>query len=459
MREALDTRKRGVNILIYGAPGTGKSQLVRVLARDVGCKLFEVTSEDAHGEQMSGQERLTAFRAAQSFLSRSNSLVAFDEIEDLFSSGVEDFGQARAERVPKAYLNRILEANSVPAFWLSNSIRGLDNAFIRRFDFVFEVPVPPKKHRKRIVRDNCADLVDARTIEAVAKAEALAPAVVTRTAAVIRSIRANLDERTAGASLELLISNTLEAQRHQRLKPDDPARLPEVYDPAFICADASLDEIAQGLRDSRTGRLCLYGPPRTGKTAYGRWLADFLDLTLNVKRASDLMSPYMGQTEINIANAFRKADRAGELLMIDEVDSFLQDRRSARYAWEIAQVNELLTQLESFGGVFIASTNLMVGLDPAALRRFDLKVKFDFLESAQAHALFARHCERLALPLPGDEYRSAFNRIRNLTPGDFATATRQHRFRPFRSALNFVAALEAESIMKDASHSSIGFLH
>ena len=459
LRQCVDTKRTGVNILIYGAPGTGKSQLVRVMAKDVACALFEVTSEDAQGEQMSGQERQRAFSAAQCFLTRSDSLVVFDEIEDLFSSGAEDFGQARVERVPKASLNRILEGNRVPAFWLANSIGGLDKAFIRRFDLVFELPVPPRKHRERIVRKACADLVDGRCVETVAEAEKLAPAVVTRTAAVVRSIRGQLNEQTAGAALELLISNTLEAQRHYPLKPDDPTRLPEVYDPAFICADASLNEIANGLRKSRMGRICLYGPPGTGKTAYGRWLAEFLEMSLNVKRASDLMSPFVGQTEINIAKAFRKADRAGELLMIDEVDSFLQDRRSARYGWEIAQVNELLTQLESFGGVFVASTNLMAGLDQAALRRFDLKVKFDYLEPAQAHLLFTRHCERLALPLPDDGHRALFSRLRNLTPGDFAAATRQHRFRPFQSSFNFVAALEAESVLKGSSSSSIGFLH
>ena len=40
---------------------------------------------------------------------------------------------------------------------------------------------------------------------------------------------------------------------------------------------------------------------------------------------------------------------------------------------------------------FIASTNLQEHLDQAALRRFDLKVKFDFLAPQQAEALFARH--------------------------------------------------------------------
>ncbi|MBW6608203.1 ATP-binding protein, partial [Salmonella enterica subsp. enterica serovar Weltevreden] len=87
--------------------------------------------------------------------------------------------------------------------------------------------------------------------------------------------------------------------------------------------------------------------------------------------------------------AFRKAQNDGAVLLIDEVDSFLQDRRGAQHNWEVSEVNEMLTQMESFSGVFVASTNLMEGLDQAALRRFDLKVKFDYLRADQAWALLS----------------------------------------------------------------------
>lgn len=57
----------------------------------------------------------------------------------------------------------------------------------------------------------------------------------------------------------------------------------------------------------------------------------------------------------------------------------------------------MLTQMESFPDVLIASTNLMDGLGQAALRRFDLKVKFDYLKAGQAWALFEKQCAVLAL--------------------------------------------------------------
>ena len=352
----------------------------------------------------------------------------------------------------------MLEENPVPTLWLSNSIHSLDPAFIRRFDVVFELPIPPKKQREQILQASCGDLMDASSIARIAEVETLAPAVVTKASSVIRFIRNELGTSNVATAFERLISNKLEAQGHRPLLQNDPNRLPDIYDPAFIHADADLTAVAAGLAASRSGRICLYGPPGTGKTAYGRWLAEQMGAPLLVKRASDLMSPYVGENERNIARAFREAQSEGAVLLIDEVDSFLQDRREAQRGWEVSLVNEMLTQMESFPGVFIASTNLMDGLDQAALRRFDLKVKFGFLRPEQAQELLRRHCAQLNLAIPQPDLLSRLKRLDRLTPGDFAAAMRQHRFRPIESTTALVAALEAECAVKEGARPTVGFL-
>jgi SpoVK/Ycf46/Vps4 family AAA+-type ATPase len=242
------------------------------------------------------------------------------------------------------------------------------------------------------------------------------------------------------------------------LRPLDPNRLPEIYDPAFIRADTNLVEVVEGLRRIGSGRLCLYGPPGTGKTAYGRWLSEQLDKPLLAKRASDLLSKWVGGTEQNIAQAFREADNEKAVLLIDEADSFFQDRSGAHHSWEVTQVNEMLTQVESYPGILIASTNLMDNLDQAALRRFDLKVKFDYLLPDQAVELLRRHCDKLGLPRPDEIMERALQRLTNLTPGDFAAVMRQNRFRPLESAAQWVEMLRAEcALKKSGSSARIGF--
>jgi len=145
-----------------------------------------------------------------------------------------------------------------------------------------------------------------------------------------------------------------------------------------------------------------------------------------LRRASDILSMWVGGSEKNIANMFAEARQQDAVLVLDEADSFLADRRDAKQSWEVTQVNELLTQMEAFEGIFVCTTNLMEKLDQASLRRFAFKMKFDYLNANQRWAMFMQEYERLG----GNEENVAAweNRVRDtakLTPGDFAVAARQ----------------------------------
>lgn len=456
LKASSETGKAGVNILIHGMPGTGKTELARTLAKHLELALYEVATEDDDEDLLNGKERLRAFSASQAFFSQDKALILFDEAEDVFNDG-SAFSHSTAQS-HKAWINRMLEENAVPSIWLSNSIRGMDPAFLRRFDMVFNLPIAPKNQREKMIKKSSRGLLDAKAISQLAESEKLSPAVISRATSVIRMVRPNLQNISPGEAVAFLVNNTLEAQGHNPIRQNNPNRLPEVYDPAFINADVNLSEIAQGIIQTKSARLCLYGPPGTGKTAFGRWLAEQMGMPLHIKRSSDLMSMWVGGTEKNIARAFRAAERENAILLIDEVDSFLQDRRSAQRSWEVSQVNEMLTQMESFPGIFIASTNLMDGLDQASLRRFDMKTKFDFLKTDQAWHLLARYCRLMGLPEPGDILQKRLSRLHNLTPGDFAAVSRQSRFRKIVSGEVLVAALETETALKENSKPAIGFV-
>lgn len=457
LRRSVESRRKGVNVLIHGEPGTGKTQLARLLAKELGCPLYEIASEDAEGDPVNGERRLRAFRAAQSFFAARPALVLFDETEDVFNDG-DGPGRRSTAQKRKAWMNRMLESNPVPTLWLSNWVHSLDPAFVRRFDVVLEMSVPPRRKRERIIQAACGDLVDARTSAMLASAKSLSPAVIARAASVAGTVRDLLPEDRLGPAVVSLVEGTLVAQGHRPLMAADAARLPPEYDPGYINADADLAAVAEGLARTKSGRLCLYGPPGTGKSAFGRWVADRLGAPLDLRRISDIVSPWLGVTEQNLAKAFREAQRAGAVLLLDEVDSFLRDRRGAVRSWEVTEVNEMLTQMESFGGVFIATTNLMDDLDQAALRRFDLKLRFDFLLPAQARRMFETQCFLLNLGEPDADALEGVARLGCLTPGDFAAVVRQHRFRQLASPLRLLEALERETALKEgAARKAIGF--
>jgi len=456
LKNAISRRKAGVNILFHGPPGTGKTQLARVLGAVIGVPVFEFATEDSDGDPIRSMGRLNGLRITTAIFGDAPTLFVFDEAEDVFSAmSITDKSAVQAH---KGWFNRILEKNKLPILWISNSIDTLDPAYARRFDFIVEIPIPPKKQRKKMLDERVGTFLTASLIEQLAESEHLSPAVVARTYNVIRDIGKELPASKRDAAFSQLVANTLKAQGHPNpTKATIQAVQPGLYDVAHLNTPADLQQIATHLKQNPSARLCLYGPPGTGKTAFGHWLAGEIGQPLHVKKASDLLSPYVGMTEKKIARTFELAIEDGAVLLIDEVDSFLQDRTRAKHSWEVTQINEMLTQIESFPGILIASTNLIDHLDPASLRRFDIKLHFDYLLPEQAARLLHSYCQNLKLPLPTPADLALTSTMLAATPGDFAAVARQHRFQPFRDGGALLQAVVCELGHKSAPVRRIGF--
>ena len=202
--------------------------------------------------------------------------------------------------------------------------------------------------------------------------------------------------------------------------------------------------------------VLLFGPPGTGKTEFVKYLGRELDRKVMVVKGSDLLSKWVGESEQNIAKAFRRAEAEHAILFFDEVDGLLHDRANARQSWQVTQVNELLQQMENFDGIMIAATNFSRNLDPATMRRFTFKLEFGYLDDAGKKSFF----ERMFKTTLADGELAELKALRNLAPGDFRTV-RQEQFYLGDAVTNLdrIAALKEEcAVKKDGDHSAaIGF--
>ncbi|MDZ4186862.1 MAG: AAA family ATPase [Hydrogenophaga sp.] len=484
LREAVARKEPGVNILLYGPPGTGKTELARVVAQAAGLELFEVEYADRDGNALSGRDRYRSLQIAQVFLKgTAHSVLLFDEVEDVFPPISSEAAQlmARAEHVAaphtgsvsgKAWVNQILETNAVPTLWVTNRIEQIDPAFRRRFAYHLELKSPPPGAREQLVRKTLEDVpVSDALVARLTERKGLTPAQI-RTAvrfAQLAMPAAPSAKRRGGKAASTASAPVLDALIERQLQHADQAlgRRPDAsqrpsatqysLDMLNVQSRYALPRIVSALKARGHGCLCFHGAPGTGKTALAEHMAQQLERPLMVRRASDLVSKFVGETEQHMAAMFREAEAEKAVLLLDEADSFLQDRRGAQRTYEVTEVNEMLQGMEHFAGIFICTTNLMDRIDQAALRRFTFKIQFNPLTSEQRERMFVVEAlggQKAALT---DVLRSRLARLQQLCPGDFAAVKRQVEIlAEVLPPEEFLAQLEAEHRIKPEVRESRG---
>ena len=422
-------RKSSTHILLYGAPGTGKTSYALGLTKNLDIPAYEICQDRLNHTL----NRRAAILACMNMTNGNDgSLIIVDEADNLLNTMGSWF--SRGETQDKGWLNQLMEESGVRMIWITNDITSIEPSVMRRF--AFSVSFPDFNLRQRISlwdsilqRHHVRRYFNDGEIKKLAVRYPLSAAIIDM--AVVKAL-----ETASRKSKNLLSIVEMNLNAHQILlnngeKPKNNETIEDNYSIEGLNIKGNLPTIFEQLeafdhrlrqnehRYVRNFNLLFYGPPGTGKSELARFIAEHLDRELMIRRASDIISKYVGETEQNISMVFSQAETAEAVLVVDEADSFLFNRNHAIRSWEISQTNEFLTQMERFRGILICTTNRFEGLDQASIRRFNYKIGFGCLKP-EGNVIFYK---KLLAPLvlqclnENDEYR--LRNIHNLAPGDF----------------------------------------
>ena len=422
-------------VLLHGPPGCGKTLIARAIAHETEANFFAVSGPEII-HKFYGESEAHLRNVFNEATRQGPSIIFLDEIDAIAPRREQVVGEVEKRVVAQllALMDGLTKRQNVIVIGATNIPNALDPALRRpgRFDREISIPIPDRPGRLDILEIHSRGMplkadVDMNRLAEIthgfvgADLEALC-----REAAMIclRGILADLDFSPAKipyerlAQLEVSMEHFLAA-----LQEVEPSAIREVFVevPNVRWSDVGgLARLKQRLVEAVEWPLryaplfaqagvrppkgiLLSGPPGCGKTLLAKAIANESQVNFLAVKGPALLSKYVGESERQVRDLFRKARQAAPcIIFFDELDALMPARGGAVSDTPVADrvLSQFLAELDGIeelqGVLVLGATNRLDRLDPAVLRpgRFDEVVEIPLPEEPERREIFEVHLRR-----------------------------------------------------------------
>ena len=194
----------GVSALFSGPPGTGKTMVAALIARDLGLELYQVDLGKVVSKWIGETEKNLAalFDAAEA----GHAILLFDEADSLFGKRTEvKSSNDRHANLETNYLLQRLEAFTGICLLTSNHESNIDPAFQRRLSLHLRFELPDAEEREHLWRamlPEAAPVAADLDVESLARRFAMSGGYIRNAALRAAFLAADEDSEITGAHLE-----------------------------------------------------------------------------------------------------------------------------------------------------------------------------------------------------------------------------------------------------------------
>ena len=375
--KAISAQDKPVDILLWGNPGTGKTELVKAIAKKLEFSLCNIVKFDQDGRDNFYQnQRMFQLCAAKKFSTiLSDYIILIDEAEEILT-----------QKEIKHLLTEQLENKKVHTIWIVNHIENIHPAYLRRFDYIQEINGMPFDYRKNLALKLLADKAENNKDLAYKIAQAMhTPAEIVSSVNWCHQTHkytwANVLVKMAG--YQKAVSKSQKTTNRDFIIEIIPPELNAEKGLKNFAGYQYLHEEARKIKDifnnpekyQKIGAkipkgILLAGEPGVGKTLFAKCLANEISIPI-IKADSSALASNPGA----MAELFEQArSQAPCMIFLDEIDviaSNIMDKNGANTEKQKI-LNQLLVQMEGFdsldGVMALGATHRHHLLDSAVTR-------------------------------------------------------------------------------------------